>query len=66
MKAIFHRLRRLENTAAPAAREQANAEMILENMRRSGTDYKRPGYPPDWFVRCRGTADHMCAPVHQV
>ena len=60
MKAIIKRLRRLENAAAPATREQADAEMILENMRRHfGSDYEPPEYPPGWFAGCRGTADHV-------
>jgi hypothetical protein len=58
MKAIVNRLRRLERAAAPAARELADAEMILENMRgRLGSDYEPTEYPPAGFAGYRSTAD---------
>jgi hypothetical protein len=59
MKAIVNRLRRLENAAAPAERERAAAEAILEARRqRLGADYVEPiPYPPDWFAGCRTQAD---------
>jgi len=60
MKAIFNRLRRLENAAAPAKRERAAAEQILEaRRRRLGADYDPIKYPPDWFAGCRPTADRI-------
>jgi hypothetical protein len=60
MKAIFTRLHRLENAAAPAERERAAVEAILENRRRRlGSDYEPIEYPPDWFAGCRSTADHI-------
>lgn len=58
MKAILHRLRRLEHLAAPNERELAAAEMIREAMRRClGAEYKPIVYPPDWFVGYRGDAE---------
>jgi hypothetical protein len=60
MKAIILRLRRLENAAAPAERERAAVEVILENRRRRlGSDYKPIEYPPDWFAGCRSAADRI-------
>jgi hypothetical protein len=60
MKAIHSRLRRLENAAAPAERERAAAEAIIENRRRRlGSAYEPIEYPPDWFAGCSGAADHI-------
>jgi hypothetical protein len=60
MKAIFHRLRRLENAAAPAERERTAVEAILEaRRRRLGADDEPIVYPPDWFIGCHGDADHI-------
>ena len=60
MKTIFNRLRRLENAAAPAERERAVVEAILENSRRRlGADYKPIEFPPDWFAGCRSTAERI-------
>jgi hypothetical protein len=60
MKAIFNRLRRLENTAAPAERGGAAAQIILENYRRRvGPDYEPPEFPADWFAGCRSTAERI-------
>jgi hypothetical protein len=59
MKAIFNRLRRLENAAAPAERERAAVEAILENRRRLGADYEPIDFPPGWFAQCRSTADRI-------
>ena len=51
MKAIIHRLRRLENVSAPVERELAAAAAILEaRRRRLGSDYKPTTFPP-WLVR---------------
>jgi hypothetical protein len=58
MKAIINRLRRLENAAAPAERERADVEAILENMRRLGYD-EPPSFPPESYTGCRTCADHM-------
>ena len=60
MKAIFDRLRRLENAAAPAEREHTAAEAILENRRRRlGANHEPLACPPDWFAGCRSTADRI-------
>jgi hypothetical protein len=54
MKAIFNRLRRLENAVAPAERERAAAEAILEaRRRRLEADYEPITFPPDWFAGYR-------------
>jgi hypothetical protein len=64
MKAIIHRLRRLENAAAPDKWEQINraiAERIREaRRRRLGADYVEPiPFPPGSFDGCRTMADHI-------
>ena len=60
MKAIFDRLRRLENAAALAERERTVAEAILENRRRRlGANHEPLACPPDWFAHCRSTADRI-------
>lgn len=60
MKAIITRLRRLENASAPAERERAAVKAILEaRRRRLCSDYEPIEYPPDWFAKCRGDADHI-------
>ena len=58
MKAIFGRLSRLENAAAPAARERAAAATILENMRRLGYD-DPPTFPPESLEGCHTCADRI-------
>jgi hypothetical protein len=61
MKAIHSRLRRLENAAAPAEREQPAALAILEARRcRLGPDYVEPlRCPPRWFAECRTIAEQI-------
>jgi hypothetical protein len=60
MKAIFNRLRRLENAVAPAERERAAAEAILEaRRRRLEADYEPITFPPDWFAGYRTLADRI-------
>jgi hypothetical protein len=60
MKAIFNRLRRLENAAAPAERERAAVESILAAMRRRlGASYEPPSFPPESFAGCRTVADRI-------
>jgi hypothetical protein len=60
MKAILHRLRRLEHVAAPNERELAAAEMIREAMRHClSADYKPIVYPPGWFAECRSVSDQI-------
>jgi len=61
MKAIINRLRRLENANAPAERERAAVEAILEaRRRRLGPDYVEPTpFPPERFAGCRTMADRI-------
>jgi hypothetical protein len=60
MKAIFTRLHRLENAAAPAERERAAVDAILEARRlRLGDNYKPTVYPPGWFDNCRGIGEQI-------
>ncbi len=60
MRAIIHRLWRLEHAAAPAEQERTAAELMSENRRRRlGPDYKPTEFPPGWFDGCRGVADHI-------
>lgn len=58
MKAIVNRLRRLENAAAPAKRERAAAEAILEKMRRLGYDEPKM-FPSESYEGCRTVADFI-------
>ena len=59
MKAIIHRLRRLEGMAA-SEEMNAAAEAILEaRRRRLGADYKPTVYPAGWFDGCCGDAEHI-------
>ena len=56
MRTVINRLRRLENAAAPAERERAAAEAILDaRRRRLGADYVDPGS----FAGCRTRADYI-------
>jgi hypothetical protein len=67
MKAIINRLRRLENTAAPAERERAAVETILAAMRRRlGASYEPPSFPPESFAGCRTVADRILRARHLV
>jgi|ERR1700733_2728662 hypothetical protein len=60
MKAIVHRLRRLENAAAPAERERAAAEAILEaRRRRLGADYDPIRFPAERYAGFRTIAGHI-------
>jgi hypothetical protein len=61
MRTIVNRLRRLEKAAAPAEREQAAAEAIMEaRRRRLGADYvDPPPFPPGSFAGCRTSADYI-------
>jgi hypothetical protein len=60
MKAISNRLRRLENAAAPAERERAAVETIVEaRCARLGADYEPLKFPPGWFAGSRSMADHI-------
>ena len=60
MRSILHRLRRLEDAAAPIEQDRAAAKAIMENRcRRLGSDFEPIEYPPDWFAGCRGAADHI-------
>ena len=67
MKAIINRLRRLENTAAPAERERAAVETILAaRRRRLGPSYEPVGLPPESFAGCRTVADRILRARHLV
>jgi hypothetical protein len=60
MKAIFHRLRRLENTTAPAQRERTAAEAIMAaRRRRLGPDYEPVRFPPESYAGCRSTVERI-------
>jgi len=60
MKAILNRLRRLENANAPADRELAAVEAILEaRRRRLGPDYEPVAFPPGSFDGCRTMAERI-------
>jgi hypothetical protein len=63
MRAIISRLRRLENVAAPAPREQAAVQAILEVRRlRLGADYvEPPPLPAERLHGCRTTAERIIA-----
>jgi hypothetical protein len=63
MRAIISRLRRLENVAAPALREQAAVRAILEaRRRRLGPDYvEPPPLPADMLHGCRTRAERIIA-----
>jgi hypothetical protein len=57
MRALVNRLHRLENAVAPAERERAAAEAILEaRRRRLGSDYEPVSFPPERFAGCRVSA----------
>jgi hypothetical protein len=67
MKAITNRLRRLENAVAPAERERAAAEAIMEARRlRLGPSYEPVGFPPESFAGCRTVADRILRARHLV
>jgi len=60
MKAIVSRLQRLENFTAPAERERAAVEAILEaRRRRLGASYEPVSLPSDNYAGCRPTADRL-------
>jgi hypothetical protein len=61
MRAIFNRLRRLEQAAVPDERAHAAAEAILEARRhRLGADYVEPiPFPPESYAGCRSMADRI-------
>ena len=60
MRAIVNRLRRLENASAPAERERAAVEAILEaRRRRLGADYVPMTFPPESYAGCRTVADRI-------
>ncbi len=60
MKAIFNRLRRLENAAAPAERGRAAVEAILgARGARLGADYEPLRFPPGWFAGASSMADRI-------
>ena len=67
MKAIFGRLRRLENAVAPLERERADVAAILESMRRSGDD-DSPTFSPESYEGCHTCADFIlreCALLYE-
>jgi hypothetical protein len=60
MRAIISRIRRLENAAAPAQRERAAVEAILEaRRRRLGAGYEPLSFPPETYAGCRTSADRI-------
>jgi hypothetical protein len=60
VKAIFGRLRRLENAAAPAEREREAVNAILEARKsRLGPDYRPSTLSPHSFDACETIADEI-------
>ena len=60
VRAIIHRIRRLETAHAPDEQESAAVQAILATRRkRLGADYKEIEYPPGSFDGCHTMADRI-------
>ena len=60
VRAIIHRIRRLETAHAPDEQASAAVQAILASRRkRLGADYQEIEYPPGSFDGCRTVADRM-------
>jgi hypothetical protein len=60
MKAIHSRLQCLEQATAPAERERAAVEAILNARRcRLGANYEPVGFPPESYADCQSTGDDI-------
>jgi hypothetical protein len=60
MKTMLNRVRRLEEVAAPAERERAAVEAILEaRRRRLGADCESMTFRPGSFAGCKTIADRI-------
>ena len=63
MRAMLNRIRRLEKVAAPAERERAAVEAILEaRRRRLGADCEPMTFPTGSFAGCKTVATGSCKP----
>ena len=60
MRTMLNRIRRLEEVAAPAEREHAAVEAILDaRRRRLGADYQPMTFAPGSFDGCTAIADQI-------
>ena len=67
MRAIMNRLRRLENTTAPAGRERAAVEAILAaRRRRLGASYEPFSFPAESYAGCLFYTVDTCSVAAQV